>query len=113
VVGLYVVVWGERDRRDRDALLNFPATPGTPRDVLRRDCHGRATAFEKIEVIHGCSSRHRRDFRRVAASVGVFVMVWGVAVPAIAAFQGLARCDDLGPCRSTEQQPRNPQLRFG
>jgi hypothetical protein len=48
VVGLYVVVWGERKRRDRDALLNFPATPGPPRDVLRRACHGRATAFEKI-----------------------------------------------------------------
>jgi hypothetical protein len=48
VVGLYVVVWGARERRDRDALLNFPATPDTPRDVLRRACHGRATAFEKI-----------------------------------------------------------------
>lgn len=88
---------GENERKAIGELLNFRATPGPARDVtssawayLTR--YGTRKNWRWITSLVGARDEVKVMLQRLRV---VFVVLLGSAVGAIAAFQGLARCDDF------------------
>lgn len=88
-------MWGERRAKRSETLLNFQAAPEPARDHVGLRAIVTLCPLEKFEVIHRRRWRHRRYFQGVAAAECRVTLVVGCDVRVIAAFQGLARRDEL------------------